>query len=370
MVIEMISLVKDFGSFRAVDMVSFTVERGELMGLLGPSGGGKSTILRMVAGLEEPTGGKLIINGRLAEHIPPQQRGIGMVFQHYALFKHMTVYDNIAFGLQVRKLAKKQIAQRVGELLDLMGLATMADRFPHQLSGGQRQRVALARSLAPRPEVLLLDEPFGAVDAKIRRELRRWLRQLHDEVGITSVFVTHDQEEALEVADRIVIINKGKVEQIGTPREIYEQPATEFVANFIGPVNVLPAMVIRGKAQAGPLRVLAPGFQEGDKVNLVIRPSDIVLENPGQVMEGHGRIRRLVFLGEMSKVEIDMEGGHWITAHLPRGHQSLLGLNIGDLITLKIDGGQVFPQDSPGIGAVCGQGEGEVLFPREHLMLS
>ncbi|MHB1418568.1 MAG: sulfate/molybdate ABC transporter ATP-binding protein [Bacillota bacterium] len=365
MVIELNKLTKRFGSFMAVDSVSFSVEQGELIGLLGPSGGGKSTILRMVAGLEEPTEGQLIINGRKADHIPPQQRGIGMVFQHYALFKHMTVYDNIAFGLQVRKLPKKQVAQRVGELLELMGLEGMAERYPHQLSGGQRQRVALARSLAPRPELLLLDEPFGAVDAKIRRELRRWLRQLHDEVGITSVFVTHDQEEALEVADRIVIINKGKVEQIGTPREIYEQPATEFVANFIGPVNVLPAMVVRGKAQAGPLRVLAPGFQEGAQVNLVIRPSDIVLETPGKVMEGHGVISRLVFLGELSKVEIDMEGGHHITAHLPRGHQSLAGINIGDRINLNIDGGQVFPQERAAVSSIS-----DVLFPREQAMLS
>lgn len=350
MTIELQDLSKKFGTFTAVQGVSFTINKGELIGFLGPSGGGKSTILRMIAGLEQPSRGKIFINSKRADLFPPQKRGVGMVFQHYALFKHMTVFENIAFGLQIRKIAKGEITKKVSELLILMGLEGFGDRYPQQLSGGQRQRVALARALAPKPEVLLLDEPFGAVDAKIRRELRKWLRELHDEVGITSVFVTHDQEEALEVADRIVIINQGKVEQIGTPREIYENPASEFVANFIGPVNVLPAKIVEGKAQAGPLGVLAPGFQEGSRVKLVIRPSDIVLEANCQRMGGHGTVKRLLFMGEQIKVEVEIPNGQFLTAYLPRGSQTLKSIGLGDRINLKIDRGQVFPNALQGTG--------------------
>ena len=232
-------LSKRYGTFQAVDDVSFDVPAGQLVALLGPSGSGKSTILRIIAGLETAETGTVELTGEDATAVPIQQRGVGFVFQHYALFRHMTVRDNIAFGLKVRKLPKAEIRARVDELLDLVQLAGYAARYPSQLSGGQRQRVALARALAPRPKVLLLDEPFGALDAKVRDELRTWLRRLHDEVHVTSLFVTHDQQEAFEVADQVVVLNRGRIEQMGPPQELYERPATPFVTGFLGSVNVL-----------------------------------------------------------------------------------------------------------------------------------
>jgi len=344
MAIRLQNLTKKFGGQGAVDTVSFQVKQGELVGLLGPSGGGKSTILRMIAGLERPTGGDIFLNGQSVNNLPPQDRGVGMVFQHYALFKHMTVAENIAFGLEVRKSPKAAMKERVRELLALVGLEGLDNRYPHQLSGGQRQRVALARSLAPRPGILLLDEPFGAVDAKIRRELREWLRKLHDEMHMTSIFVTHDQEEALEVADRIVIINQGRVEQVGTPKEIYDHPETEFVANFVGPVNVLAAEVVEGKAQAGPLKIKAPGFQNGDRVNLVIRPGDVVLESAEEWEYGTGEVKRLVFLGDMVKADIETDSGHCLTAHLSRSNPDFDRLQAGDRVNIKVDMGRIFPR--------------------------
>ncbi|MEO1184042.1 MAG: sulfate ABC transporter ATP-binding protein, partial [Cyanobacteria bacterium J06636_27] len=232
---------KQFGSFKAVDNVDLEIKSGSLVALLGPSGSGKSTLLRLIAGLEMPDSGKIWLTGKDATCQSVQERNIGFVFQHYALFKHMTVRKNIAFGLEIRKAAKAKIKAKVEELLDLVQLSGLGDRYPSQLSGGQRQRVALARALAVEPKVLLLDEPFGALDARVRKDLRAWLRRLHDEVHVTTVFVTHDQEEAMEVSDEIVVMNKGKVEQIGTPAEIYDHPATAFVMSFIGPVNVLPS---------------------------------------------------------------------------------------------------------------------------------
>jgi len=231
---------KGFGSFQALEDINLEVFTGSLVALLGPSGSGKSTLLRVIAGLEKPDTGKIIINGKDATHLNVSERYIGFVFQHYALFKHLTVRQNIAFGLEIRKQDPRKIKERVEELLALIQLEGFGDRFPAQLSGGQRQRVALARALAIQPSVLLLDEPFGALDAKVRKELRAWLRRLHDEVHLTSVFVTHDQEEAMEVADEIVIMNRGRIEQVGTPPEIYEHPATPFVMSFIGEVNILP----------------------------------------------------------------------------------------------------------------------------------
>lgn len=234
MYIELKNINKTFGDFKASDNVSFGIEKGKLIGLLGPSGSGKTTILRMLAGLEKQDNGDIFINGKNVNGLPSSQRGIGFVFQNYALFPFMTVYDNIAYGLKVQKKNKNFIRQRVTELLDLVGLPGLEKRYPDQLSGGQRQRIALARALAPKPELLLLDEPFAAIDAKVRKELRTWLRETIDKIGITSIFVTHDQEEAIEVADEIVITNKGKVEQVGNPVEIYLNPKTPFVAQFIG----------------------------------------------------------------------------------------------------------------------------------------
>jgi sulfate transport system ATP-binding protein len=236
---------KNFGDFVALDNINLEVPRGGLTALLGPSGGGKSTLLRIIAGLEFPDSGEIQIEGKQATWLAPQKRSVGFVFQHYAAFKHLSVYRNVAFGLEIRKRPKAEIRKRVMELLELVHLENFADRLPSQLSGGQRQRMALARALAVQPEVLLLDEPFGALDAQVRKELRDWLRKLHDEVNVTTIFVTHDQEEALEVSDELVVINNGKIEQIGSPTELYDHPANDFVMGFLGPVTRLDGKLIR-----------------------------------------------------------------------------------------------------------------------------
>jgi sulfate/thiosulfate transport system ATP-binding protein len=274
------SVSKRFGDFVALDDVSLEVRDGSLTALLGPSGGGKSTLLRVIAGLETPDSGRVDIAGEDATEKPPQRRNVGFVFQHYAAFKHMTVAKNVAFGLEIRKRPKPEIRKRVDELLNLVHLSQFAHRLPSQLSGGQRQRMALARALAVEPTVLLLDEPFGALDAKVRKELREWLRRLHDEVHVTTVFVTHDQEEALEVADQIVVINDGRIEQVGSPDQLYDEPASEFVMSFLGPVTTLKGHLVRphdidvsddnrvlGSVPGVITRVLRVGFE----VRLTIR---------------------------------------------------------------------------------------------------
>src|SRR5438876_1063419 len=273
MAIEVRDVSKRFGDFVALDSVSMTVESGGLVALLGPSGSGKSTLLRVIAGLERPDSGTVSIGGVDATGVPPQQRGVGLVFQHYAPFKHMNVWDNVAFGLTVRKRPKAEIRARVEELLELVQLKGLGKRYPAQLSGGQRQRMALARALAVEPEVLLLDEPFGALDAQVRKELRAWLRRLHDEVHVTTVFVTHDQEEAIEVADTIVVLAGGKVEQEGSPHEVYDNPANPFVMRFLGPVTELDGRLVRphdveltatpepGSTEAKVERVVRLGFE-------------------------------------------------------------------------------------------------------------
>ena len=239
MYVELKNINKKFGDYKASDNVSFGIEKGKLIGLLGPSGSGKTTILRMIAGLENPDSGEIIIDGKVVNNIPASKRGIGFVFQNYALFRYMTVYDNIAFGLRVQKTDKKTVDARVKELVQLIGLEGLEKRYPSQLSGGQRQRVAFARALAPNPQLLLLDEPFAAIDAKVRQELRSWLKEMIQKLGVTSIFVTHDQDEAIEVADEIIITNKGRVEQKGTPIEIYQNPQTPFTASFFGQTSVL-----------------------------------------------------------------------------------------------------------------------------------
>ncbi|HRJ60741.1 MAG TPA: sulfate ABC transporter ATP-binding protein, partial [Azospirillaceae bacterium] len=255
--IDIKAITKRFGAFAALNAVDLQVRDGELLALLGPSGSGKTTLLRIIAGLENADSGEVLFGGENALERHPRDRGVGFVFQHYALFRHMTVFDNVAFGLTVRPRAarppKAEIARRVTELLKLVQLDWLAERYPTQLSGGQRQRVALARALAVEPRVLLLDEPFGALDAKVRKELRRWLRRLHDDMGLTSVFVTHDQEEALELADRVVVMNKGGIEQVGSPAEVYRDPASAFVYEFLGDVNRLEVEIEGGAARlAGP----------------------------------------------------------------------------------------------------------------------
>lgn len=285
MSIEARAITKRFGDFVALDNVDLTVRQGQLTALLGPSGGGKSTLLRIIAGLEEPDSGRVSIDGVDATALPPQRRHVGFVFQHYAVFKHLTVARNVAFGLEIRKKNKPsatEIKARVHELLELVHLDQFADRLPSQLSGGQRQRMALARALAVEPKVLLLDEPFGALDAQVRKELRDWLRRLHDEMAVTTVFVTHDQQEALEVSDELVVINHGRVEQVGSPDELYDSPANEFVMGFLGPVTRLGAHLVRphdidvlasdvqGTLAATVTRVQRIGFE----VRVELRPAD------------------------------------------------------------------------------------------------
>jgi len=269
MSIEVRSITKRFGQFTALNDVSLHVKTGELVALLGPSGSGKTTLLRIIAGLELPEGGHVYFEGEQATDRSARDRRVGFVFQHYALFRHMSVFENVAFGLRVRprrlRPSKSQIKEKVHELLQLVQLEGLAKRYPSQLSGGQRQRVALARALAVEPQVLLLDEPFGALDARVRQDLRRWLRRLHDDLHITSVFVTHDQEEALEVADRIVVMNEGHVEQTGTSEEVYDQPANPFVYNFLGSVNLFHGRVHEGQARLGPLALDAPEHADTQK---------------------------------------------------------------------------------------------------------
>src|SRR5258706_550968 len=263
MSIELRNVSKQFGDVLAANGVSFSVREGELLALLGPSGGGKTTVLRMIAGLEVPTEGDIFIRGTRVNDIKVQKRNIGFVFQNYALFQNMTVFKNIAFGLKIKKWKASDIKERAEELLNLLGLEGLEKRYPHQLSGGQRQRVAIARALASKPSVLLLDEPFGAVDAKIRQELREWLVRLHHDLNVTTLFVTHDQEEAMEVSNRIVIIAKGRLEQIGTPRQVYEEPVNEFVARFVGVMNVLAIEVRNGIGRAGEMEFPLVGVPDG-----------------------------------------------------------------------------------------------------------
>ncbi len=295
----------------AADNVTFAVPRGHLVALLGPSGSGKSTILRIIAGLEEPDTGEVLLDGQVVTGHPVHQRGVGFVFQHYALFKHATVEKNIAFGLDIRKWARRNVRERVLELLDLVQLRGYEDRYPSQLSGGQRQRVALARALAPRPRVLLLDEPFGALDAKVRRNLATQLRQLHSEFRTTTIFVTHDQEEAIEISDQIVVINRGRVDQIGTAEEIYDHPSNKFVASFIGNVNVIEGYVHEGvlwlganRAHMTPVRTSLP---DGEVVMLV-RPEDVELTS-GVAIDGlDGVVREIRYRGDRYEQEIDIAG--------------------------------------------------------------
>lgn len=324
---------KQFNSFLAVDQVSLNINSGSLVALLGPSGSGKSTLLRLIAGLEPPDRGQIYLIGENATWVPVQERNIGFVFQHYALFKHMTIRKNIAFPLEIRKVAKAKIRQRVEELLELVQLQGLGDRYPAQLSGGQRQRVALARALAVQPKVLLLDEPFGALDAKVRKELRTWLRQLHDEVHVTTVFVTHDQEEAMEVADEIVVMNKGRVEQVGTPSEIYDKPASPFVMSFIGPVNILPSTA--GLFPSNQ-RVVPPG-------NIFLRPHDLAIETRPDPTLASAKISRIVHLGWEIQVELILDSGLVLTAHLSRDRFDELQLEENQHVYIKPRNAKTFP---------------------------
>lgn len=327
------SVSKQFGSFKAVDDVSLEIKSGSLVALLGPSGSGKSTLLRLISGLELPDTGRILLTGKDATFQSVQERNIGFVFQHYALFKHLTVRQNIAFGLEIRKAPKNKIKNRVSELLELVQLSGLGDRYPSQLSGGQRQRVALARALAVEPEVLLLDEPFGALDAKVRKDLRAWLRRLHDEVHVTTVFVTHDQEEAMEVSDEVVVMNKGAVEQIGTPAEIYDHPASAFVMSFIGPVNVLPST--SGLFQSN-------GFDSAHP-KMFLRPQDVIIETNPNGTTVPARISRLINLGWEIQAVLTLEDGQVMTAHLSRERFDELNLEPQQKVYVKPKDAKSFP---------------------------
>ncbi|MFI7604566.1 sulfate/molybdate ABC transporter ATP-binding protein [Micromonospora sp. NPDC049366] len=311
MSIEIANVGKRFGGFVALDDVSVSIPAGQLTALLGPSGGGKSTLLRIIAGLERADHGRVEIDGVDATGLPPQKRNVGFVFQHYAAFKHLSVRRNVAFGLEIRRRDKGEIRRRVDELLALVHLEQFADRLPSQLSGGQRQRMALARALAVEPTVLLLDEPFGALDAKVRKELRDWLRRLHDEVPVTTVFVTHDQEEALEVADEIVVINEGRVEQIGSPDQLYDAPANEFVMRFLGPATQL-----------------------GDQL---VRPHDVQIRTVGvDPAAVAGRVGRVTRVGFEIRVDVTTDAGQVVAVTLTRNEFRALGVDTGAAVWLRI----------------------------------
>lgn len=316
---------KQFGTFQALQNINLEIKQGTLVALLGPSGSGKSTLLRAIAGLEQPDNGRIYINNYDATYLDVQRRNIGFVFQHYALFKHLTIRQNIAFGLEIRKVPRPQVKQKVDELLDLIQLQGMGDRYPSQLSGGQRQRVALARALAVQPQVLLLDEPFGALDAKVRKELRAWLRRLHEEVHVTSVFVTHDQEEAMEVADEIVIMNNGQIEQVGTPAEVYDHPKTPFVMSFIGAVNVLP----------GDAYLFEGSHFSRQHAEVFIRPQDVALLLTPDDSATKAKVCRILELGWEVRVEILLPDDRSLTAHLTRDEYHQLQLKVNQTVFVR-----------------------------------
>jgi len=307
--ITVVEVTKQFGDFVALDDVSVAIPEGSLTALLGPSGSGKSTLLRVIAGLEDPDSGQVLLGDDDVTDQPARSRGVGMVFQHYAAFKHMTVWDNVAFGLTIRKRPRAEIKQRVHELLELVQLEGLAKRYPAQLSGGQRQRMALARALAVEPQVLLLDEPFGALDARVRKELRAWLRRLHEEVHVTTIIVTHDQEEAMEVAGQIALINQGRVEQVGTPRELYESPANEFVMSFVGPVNRIGETFVRP------------------------RDIDLSLEPDSDAEEA--MVERVVHLGFEVRAELVRHDGQHLLAQLTQEEVEALELERGLIVYVK-----------------------------------
>ena len=341
--IEVRNINKRFGSFAALDNVSLNFSSGELTALLGPSGCGKTSLLRIIAGLEQPDSGQVFLDGEDASAHHVRERQVGFVFQHYALFKHMTVFENIAFGLRVKprkeRPSEDQIKKKVMSLLELVQLDWLADRFPPQLSGGQRQRIALARALAVEPRVLLLDEPFGALDAKVRKELRRWLRRLHDELHVTSIFVTHDQEEALEVADRIVLMNKGKVEQIGSPQEVYEHPASPFVYGFLGNVNLFHGRVHEGVLDAGGVSFAAPDHDAARDAwgTGFVRPHDIEIERYRADAEGIvARLRRAHAIGPLAQLELERaDNAQPIEAVISTERYAQLALAEGEVLVVR-----------------------------------
>lgn len=355
---------KQFGNFQALDDVSLEIASGELVALLGPSGCGKTTLLRIIAGLESADAGSIYFSGVDATAVHPRERNVGFVFQHYALFRHMTVFDNVAFGLRMRPRASRpteaQIKDKVRQLLELVQLDWLGDRYPAQLSGGQRQRIALARALAVEPQVLLLDEPFGALDAKVRKELRRWLRRLHDELQVSSVFVTHDQEEALEVSDRVVLMNRGRIEQVGTPQQVWQQPASPFVFSFLGQVNRLQGHIEDGSLRigTGQARIACPDLHATvpqQAAYAFVRPYDLELRRanaPDTPVDGTGwieaKVLRVLAAGPLVRLEVAprdvgvLPEGELLEVHLGLQEYAALPLHDSDLVHLRPRGGRVF----------------------------
>ena len=367
--LEIRQLSKRFGAFTALDSVNLDINEGEFFALLGPSGSGKTTLLRIIAGLEVPDSGSVLFHGEDATHTDVRERQVGFVFQHYALFGHMTIFENVAFGLRVRPTRAKpgsnvstrpsesEIKRKVMELLGLVQLDWLADRYPHQLSGGQRQRIALARALAVEPKVLLLDEPFGALDAKVRKELRRWLRRLHDELHVTSIFVTHDQEEALEVADRVVVINQGKIEQSGSPQQVWDQPASPFVYGFLGDVNLFHGRAHEGLVHLEGMQLDSPEHQaaQNAKAFAYVRPHDLDVErySPGAGLDAEGRPRgivaqlsRAIVVGPIARLELIPTDDHkpadnaspesLIEAQIPAQQFKEMGFKEGETLVVTL----------------------------------
>jgi sulfate transport system ATP-binding protein len=373
MSIEIRNISKNFGNFKALGDVSLDIESGELVALLGPSGCGKTTLLRIIAGLETPDHGSISFSGEDTTDVHVRERQVGFVFQHYALFRHMTVFENVAFGLRMKPRSQRpsdaQIKEKVHSLLNLVQLDWLADRFPSQLSGGQRQRIALARALAIEPKVLLLDEPFGALDAKVRKELRRWLRRLHDDLNVTSIFVTHDQEEALEVADRVVLMNHGKVEQIGSPQEVWDHPASPFVYGFLGDVNLFHGRAHEGEVNVEGIRIASPehASAQNAKAFAYVRPHDIdVQPYTPQTATGEGKnegiiakLDRAIVIGPIARLELIPKddsrpaGGPLvetlIEAQMPAQQFRELGLQEGDTVVLTPRKARVFVDAGIGI---------------------
>ncbi len=351
--IELCHISKRFGQFKALNDLSLTIPSGQLVALLGPSGSGKTTLLRIISGLDFPGKGNVLFDGKDVTEREARKRGVGFVFQHYALFRHMTVFENVAFGLKVKprnqRLSPREIDERVNKLLKLVQLDWLADRLPSQLSGGQRQRVALIRALAIEPQVLLLDEPFGSLDAKVRYELRRWLRRLHDELQVTSVFVTHDQEEALEVADLVVVMNEGTIAQIGTPEEIYDHPANAFVYNFIGHVNLFHGRVEEGvvhltDAVPESTGTVAPNSK---KMDIYVRPQEIdISHKPEGINHLRARIKHINKAGPMVKLELMTQSGDTVQVEMTKEHFRWLSLAEDMEVFISPKKGQVFTQEA------------------------
>jgi sulfate transport system ATP-binding protein len=366
MSIEIRNVSKNFGNFRALDDVSLDIASGELVALLGPSGCGKTTLLRIIAGLESADAGSILFAGEDTTDVHVRERQVGFVFQHYALFRHMTVFENVAFGLRMKprgqRPAEAQIRQKVHDLLNLVQLDWLADRFPSQLSGGQRQRIALARALAVEPKVLLLDEPFGALDAKVRKELRRWLRRLHDDLHVTSIFVTHDQEEALEVADRVVLMNAGHVEQVGSPQEVWDHPASPFVYGFLGDVNMFHGRAHQGEVHFGGLQIDSPEHAQADneKASFYVRPHDLEVQRYTPGASGIVvKLSRAIVVGPIARLELlpvdqaqpmdNAKTDPLLEAQIPAQQFRDMGVREGDTLVATPRQARVFLESGAGI---------------------